>query len=170
MPTYIYKAVDKRGHVVTNKVEAFSEYLLLKKLKDNGLFPIKVKSLSYQRKGKFNGQRKNTETSGSILREMRIRDIETNKAKKKKDSVLSKNVQIGREKIRERDILIFTQNFYLLKKANFNNVHALSTIIEATENKSLKDVLEDILLRSRSWWLYACHNGVLSRCFFTDIC
>ena len=32
-----------------------------------------------------------------------------------------------------------------MKKANFNNIHALSTIIKGTENVSLKGILEDIL-------------------------
>ena len=41
------------------------------------------------------------------------------------------------EKVTDRDISIFTQNFYLLKKANFNNVHALTTIIDSTENMTL---------------------------------
>ena len=49
------------------------------------------------------------------------------------------------EKITQRDIVVFTQNFYLLKKANFNNIHALNTIIESTENISFRGVLEDIL-------------------------
>ena len=41
--------------------------------------------------------------------------------------------------------MIFTQNFYLLKKANFNNIHALDTIIQSTENLSFRGILEDIL-------------------------
>ena len=41
--------------------------------------------------------------------------------------------------------MIFTQNFYLLKKANFNNIHALSTIIESIDNLSFKSIVEDIL-------------------------
>ena len=49
------------------------------------------------------------------------------------------------EKITTRDIVVFTQNFYLLKKANFNNIHALNTIIEGTENVSFKGILEDIV-------------------------
>ena len=47
------------------------------------------------------------------------------------------------EKVTSRDLVIFTQNFYLLKKANFNNIHALNTLIESTENLSLKGILED---------------------------
>ena len=49
------------------------------------------------------------------------------------------------ERITIRDVTIFTQNFYLLKKANFNNVHALQTVISSTENPKFKLVLEDIL-------------------------
>ena len=33
----------------------------------------------------------------------------------------------------------------MLKKANFNNIHALSTIIDSTENLSLRGVLQDVL-------------------------
>ena len=32
-----------------------------------------------------------------------------------------------------------------MKKANFNNIHALRTIIESTENVTFKGILEDIL-------------------------
>ena len=49
------------------------------------------------------------------------------------------------EPITSRDLVVFTQNFYLLKKANFNNIHALNTIIKSTENVTLKGILEDIL-------------------------
>ena len=49
------------------------------------------------------------------------------------------------ERITERDVRIFTQNFFLLKKANFNNIHALNTLIQSTENMSFRGVLEDIL-------------------------
>ena len=49
------------------------------------------------------------------------------------------------EKITNRDLVIFTQNFYLLKKANFNNIHALTTIIDKTENLRFKEILKDIL-------------------------
>ena len=41
--------------------------------------------------------------------------------------------------------MVFTQNFYLLKKADFNNIHALSTIIESTDNLTFRGILEDIL-------------------------
>ena len=56
------------------------------------------------------------------------------------------NIALAREqKITTRDLIIFTQNFYLLKKSNFNNIHALTTIIDSTENLSLRGVLQDVL-------------------------
>lgn len=66
---------------------------------------------------------------------------------KKRESYIQKinNALAKTEKITTRDIVIFTQNFYLLKKANFNNIHALSTIINSTENYIFKGILEDIL-------------------------
>jgi diacylglycerol kinase family enzyme len=48
------------------------------------------------------------------------------------------------ERVTPRDIVIFTQNFYLLKKANFNNIHALQTVIETTENYTFKQILQAI--------------------------
>ena len=66
---------------------------------------------------------------------------------RKKQSVVEKiNLALSKqEKITTRDIMVFTQNFYLLKKADFNNIHALSTIIQSTENITFKGILEDIL-------------------------
>lgn len=57
------------------------------------------------------------------------------------------NTDIGGngKKITDKDLRIFTQNFYLLKKANFNNIHALNTVISSTENPRLVTILEDIL-------------------------
>lgn len=66
---------------------------------------------------------------------------------KKRESYIQKinNALAKTEKITTRDLVIFTQNFYLLKKANFNNIHALNTIINSTENYIFKGILEDIL-------------------------
>lgn len=146
MPLYMYRAVTKNGQIVSNKVEAFNKHMLLKKLKDNGLLPIEVKPPAYVKSSKkVTKQKRNAETSNSVLKEMRIKQIEKQRMGTK-ESVLKRNIQIGAQKITKRDIMVFTQNFYLLKKANFNNVHALSTIIETTENSSLRTILEDILL------------------------
>ena len=40
MPLYIYKAVTANGQVVRNRVEELNRFVLLKKLKNNGMMPI----------------------------------------------------------------------------------------------------------------------------------
>ena len=79
-----------------------------------------------------------------------MKNVNTTQLNKEKKMTLSTKEKINMylaktEKITQRDIVVFTQNFYLLKKANFNNIHALNTIIESTENISFRGILEDIL-------------------------
>lgn len=149
MPLYIYKAVTDKGQVVRNRVEEINRFILLKKLKNNGLMPINVTQIRMsKRSGKVvKKQKKNIETSDSILKTLRERQTNTDNISKvekfKKDA---KRILFTNIKISNRDIVIFTQDFYLLKKANFNNIHALSTIIETTENPSFRAIIEDILL------------------------
>ena len=89
-------------------------------------------------------------------------NILNNKAKTNLSVVEKINLRLAAtEKITTRDLVIFTQNFYLLKKANFNNIHALSTIIESTENLSLKGILEDILAGVEGRRFHVYNNGIL---------
>ena len=147
MPLYVYKAVDRNGLVVRNRVEEINRYILLKKIKKNGFMPIEVTQIQISnRASKMRKKhKKNVEASDSILKTVRQRDatsLPKSEAFKKK----LKQVLFSDLKINNRDIVIFTQDFYLLKKANFNNIQALSTIIESTENQSFRAILEDILL------------------------
>lgn len=145
MPLYVYRAVDKKGQVVSNRVEEINKFVLLRKLKRNGFMPIKVTQIQMSSKASKirKKQKKNIETSDSVLKTVRLREKNANKEsfKEKAKKALFRNL-----KITNRDIVIFTQDFYLLKKANFNNIHALSTIIETTENPSFRAIIEDILL------------------------
>ena len=143
MSTYVYKAVTKSGLVVKNKVEVASRQSLVKALKNNGLIPIEIEQLSYNSTRKK--QKKNITNRQEIMKSFSTTQIgkkaqKTMTAKEKISTYLAKT-----EKITSRDLVIFTQNFYLLKKAEFNNIHALRTLIEGTENLSLRGIIEDIL-------------------------
>ena len=58
MPEYVYKAVNKKGIIVKNKVEESSKQALIKKLKNNELMPIQIVQVGYigrkQKKAKKN--------------------------------------------------------------------------------------------------------------------
>ena len=145
MPTYMYRAMTKSGVVVRNKVESSSKQQLIKTLKNNNLLPISIEQIAYRSKNAVKKKKKNVTDIQEIMK-----NVNTTQIGKNKERTLSTKEKINlyfakTEKITTRDVVVFTQNFYLLKKANFNNIHALNTIIESTENISFKGILEDIL-------------------------
>lgn len=148
MPEYVYRAVTKNGLIVKNKVEEASKQALIKKLKGNELMPIQIVQVGYIGKiGKSQKkQKKNVTNIDDIMKTANTTNIFNKNLMKQQSTIEKINLALAAtEKITPRDLVIFTQNFYLLKKANFNNIHALSTIIQSTENLSFKGILEDIL-------------------------
>ena len=146
MPTYVYRAVTKNGVIVRNKVESSSRLHLIKTLKSSDLLPITIEQVAYRsRRQTPKRQKKNVTDIQEIMKNVNTTQIGS--VKKRELTTKEKiNLYLARtEKITQRDIVVFTQNFYLLKKANFNNIHALNTIIQGTENVSFRGVLEDIL-------------------------
>lgn len=143
MPTYMYKAVTKTGLIVRNRVESPSRQTLIKSLKNNDLMPIDIEQLKYaERKKKV--KKKNISDIEEIMKN--VNTTQVNRPNKQLTTKEKINLYLAKtEKITPRDLVVFTQNFYLLKKANFNNIHALNTIIQSTENVSFKGILEDIL-------------------------
>lgn len=149
MSIYRYKAVTEKGQIVESKVEAIDKFELIKKLKINGFTPIKVNEVKMPKRmtRQINKNKKNAETKDSVLKAVRENErLKSSMAKKPTMWKKAKTVVITNNKITNRDIVIFTQNLYLLKKANFNNIHALSTILETIDNVTFKEVVEDILL------------------------
>lgn len=145
MPTYVYRAMTKTGLVVKNKVESGSKQHLIRTLKNNNLIPIAIEQVSYNSKNAKKRQKKNITDIQEIMKNVNTTHLGNDKqrtltTKEKINLYFAKS-----EKITQRDIVVFTQNFYLLKKANFNNIHALNTIIGSTDNLSFRGVLEDIL-------------------------
>ena len=144
MATFFYKALTEDGRVVSNRVEEGSRLLLIRKLKENGLYPISITQRA-TRRGKVAKKKRNISDIQNVIENVNT-TVSVNDNRRKltiKDKI---NNYLGtQQKITSRDLAIFTQNFYLLKKANFNNVHALNTIIDSTENRTLVGVLEDIL-------------------------
>ena len=145
MPYFTYRAVGKGGQIVTNKIEDVSRYSVIAKLKRNGYLPISVVQNINRVTKSAKTFKKPARNIDKRIDQIKISDTIMKKGKK---VTLKERVNLILQKtapIKTRDIVIFTQNFYLLKKANFNNIHALTTIIGSTENLLLRTVLEDIL-------------------------
>lgn len=151
MPAFQYKAIDNRtGQIIKNTVNGVTKQELYKMLKNNGLTPIDIQQALEVTANKQ--PVKKHRSSEEILRDLspdQVRLIyNSNSSVKKTKSMTAQSKRISKNrghKITTRDIIIFTQNFLLLKKADFNNIHALETVISSTENAKFKSILEDIL-------------------------
>lgn len=160
MPEYIYRAVTDKGQIVKNKVEDSSRQSLIRKLKVNGLMPIQIVQTGYG-VGKRKKAKRNIDDMQGLLNSVNTTAILNSR---KKSPSLVENFKLklsSTEKVTNRDLVIFTQNFYLLKKANFNNIHALNTIIQSTENITLVGVLEDVLAGVEDRRIYVYNYGIL---------
>ena len=143
MPVYEYRAMTPGGMIVKNKVEEASEYTLLTKLKRNELIPIEITRKGNEKKF-IKAHKKSTIDIDKLM--STAATVNLKKTTKELTTIDKINAALAQtEKITPRDVVIFTQNLYLLKKANFNNIHAISTIISSTENVTLKNILEEIL-------------------------
>ena len=120
---------------------------LIKKLMRNGLTPINIvqsAKVSFGR-NKERAKRNISDVSSNLSDGLMY--VNTDESTRQNRSWFGRAAgKFGVDRrINMRDVVIFTQDFYLLKKANFNNIHALTTIIEKTENLRFREVLKDSL-------------------------
>ena len=143
MAVYIYKAMTKSGMIVRNRVESPTKQNLVKILKNNGMLPISIDKMPYGQKKQKVKKKKNVADMNEFMKNINTTEIVKENEPSPKEKI---RMYFARsKKITPRDLVVFTQNFYLLKKANFNNIHALRTIISSTENFLFQQILEDIL-------------------------
>ena len=116
MPTYVYKAVNKNGTIVKNRVEEGNKLTLIRKLKGNGLIPISI-SQTVARKTQATKRKRNVTDIQKVLKNVNTTQIGVDN--RRKMTVFDKvNAYFAeQQKITTRDLVIFTQDFYLLKKA-----------------------------------------------------
>ena len=144
MPVYVYRAVTDKGLIIKNKVEEPSKQTLEKKLRENGLTPIEIIQVAFKSK-KQKKKKKNVTNIQEIMKNVNTAEFDRRESARPSTVEKINLFLASTQKVTTRDIVIFTQNFYLLKKANFNNIHALNTILQSTENITLKGIIEDIL-------------------------
>lgn len=146
MPTFKYRAVNEEGVIVQNRVDEVNRKSLIRKLKRNSLTPINIVQVNNSFIKKANKkQKRNINNVSDLVKNYNKNQYFNLDNTKKKESLAQKlNISLMK-KVTTRDLVIFTQDLYLLKKANFNNIHALSTIIETTENEQLREIIRDIL-------------------------
>lgn len=148
MPSYKYRVLLDDGKTAVGKILALNKSHAIDCLKKENVQPIKVKRLrdttkkykkidysklkrSIKRKVK---QQRNEEAGNKLnLKSFSIKDL--------------KNVDIKFfNKVKTKEVVSFVNDFYILKKSNFNNIQALESLIESTDNPTFRDAIEDILI------------------------
>lgn len=163
MPSYKYRAMDEEGNIVRGKILAINKDKAIESLKEENVQPIAVVRL-YEQKSKY----KNIDSS-KINKYVKMMANKDNQRIAKKKKKLFDTSKLANRKITEltledltsaftgtftrvttKDIVAFMNNLYILKKSKFNNVQALQAILKGLDNKSFKEVIENILIEVQS--------------------
>lgn len=163
MPVYEYKAITKMGKVISDKMNVDgSELVVRQKLEEKGLKPISVKKkvIDFQELVEKAKPKQKNKKAAIALNDNEIKDEDYRKARQEKQK---KRVEVKAAKnilqteinfnvdmsfldhASYDDVISFTQMFLLLKKANFTNMRAMTTMYNNAENGAIKRILEDII-------------------------
>jgi len=149
VPDYKYKAVLKNGKIIRNIINAKNRSEVIQKIKATKMMPISVttkkiaqpkklkKKVHYDKLAKI-GIAKNEKGKKNKLDRPEIKGS-------KFGSLLTAEVSLPGI-IKPKDVLTFTNSLYILKKARFNNITALESVYNSTENKKLKEVIEEMII------------------------
>ena len=116
MPTYNYKAVTENGNIVKNKVEDINRRSLIKKLKRNNLTPISIVQTGNKINSKTKKKKRNVSDVSEMIAGTNIQEYLRINEKKEPKSISKRLTTNVSSKVTTRDLVIFTQDLYLLKK------------------------------------------------------
>lgn len=150
MPDFKYRAVLRNGKIVRNIIQAKTKSEVINKLKNTKMTPISITAKKIKRPAVNKKQIDFKKLSSAVdrdTRKLRLEDnIKMNVQKKSfLQTMLTTDVSLT-PGIKQKDILIFTNALYILKRAKFNNITALESVYNSTENKKLKDIVEEIII------------------------
>lgn len=148
MPSYKYRVIFENGKIGRGKIMALNKSHAIESLKKENIQPITIKRMKevkkkYRRIDYARLARRNKNNNSSGRQRKNKENIDFSKLTFKD---LSKLDIHPFARVNEKDIISFVNNFYILKKAKFNNVQALQAVYQGIENPTFKDVIEDVLI------------------------
>lgn len=147
MPKFRYRALSNTGKVISGTMDDETPEKVRDRLTNNGFRPISVTKSNFLSSVSRKKSKKYSTAPSAITKYTRDKLIEEQKKRQQKG--LSKDVNLDLSFLKratKRDLFTFTQSLYLLKRASFTNVRALSTLLENTENPAMRDIVQDILV------------------------
>lgn len=148
MPSYKYKAMAEDGSISVGRILAMDKESAIVSLKNDNLQPITIKKLNDKKREYKSINYNNVEN-----KKEKDKKVKHTPKKRLKDmtfkEILTMDINLSK-KVTSKDILIFANDFYILKKAGFNNIKALETVCDGTENNYFREILEDILFKVKN--------------------
>lgn len=150
MPEYKYRAVLRNGKIIRGILNAKSKVDVIQMIKDTKMMPIsittkKIKRPAVQRK-KIDFDKLSRVADKNVKKTRAISfNSKTANGKSKLESILTAEVTFSKG-VKPKDVLVFTNSLYILKKAKFNNITALESVYNSTENKRLREIIEEIMI------------------------
>ncbi|MDD3303718.1 MAG: type II secretion system F family protein [Clostridia bacterium] len=149
MPSYKYRVIFENGRIGRGKIMALNKSHAIESLKKENIQPITIRRMRETKK-KYRridytrlAKRTNANANSSGRAKKGKTKIDFNNITFKE---LSKIDLHPFARVNTKDIISFVNNFYILKKAKFNNVQALQAVYQGIENNTFKDVIEDVLI------------------------
>lgn len=150
MPDFKYRAVLKNGKIIRGILTARTKADVINMIKNTKMTPISITTKRIKRpavnKKKIDFKKLSNAVDKDTRKSRLEETIKSNQPKKTfLQTLLTTDVSIT-PGIKQKDVLIFTNALYILKKAKFNNITALESVYNSTENKKLKDIVEEIII------------------------
>lgn len=93
-------------------------------------------------------KKKKNQVSSAAVTKLAREKLIADQQKKQQNKGLNQEITIDLsflQRVKNEDVIAFTQSLFLLKRANFTNTRALTTLFENTENPQMKSIIEDLL-------------------------
>lgn len=150
MPDYKYRAVLRNGKIIRGILTARTKADVINMIKNTKMTPISITAKKIKRPAVNKKKIDFKKLSNAVDKDTRKSRLEENikaNAPKKTflQTLLTTDVSLT-PGVKPKDVLIFTNALYILKKAKFNNITALESVYNSTENKKLKDIVEEIII------------------------
>ena len=166
MAVFDYKAMNSSGKLITSKLEfEGTEAQAMQKLKQMGLKPISIKKKAFDVNAvldKFKTKPQNKRGAIGLDDAVLVADKElqqqqealknkTAAPKKSWQEILKGDVDIKLPDltaflpIKIEEVISFTEMFLLLKRSNFTNIRAITTLYENSQNQAMKAILGDMI-------------------------
>ena len=148
MPNYKYGVIFEDGKIGRGKITAQNRSQAIEMLKKNNIQPFLVERTREVKQKKKYKRLDYAKIAKNALKQPHRKKKNNDKFDYANiDGIKAPSIDFSfLFKIKTNEIITFSNNFYILKKARFTNSQALKAIYDGLENKAFKEIIEEILI------------------------